>query len=107
MHDETVHPLVPKLAGKKQLPSRVAGGVHEQDVVVAGQQRAADADAEQLLPQILQRAEEQPHRAGPAAGQGTGNAIDLVSELSRGPAHPLLRLLGGLNTPQGIRDGGR
>jgi hypothetical protein len=46
LHDETVDPLVPELIGKKHLAFGVASGVHEEDVVVTGQQRAADADAE-------------------------------------------------------------
>jgi hypothetical protein len=75
LHDETVHPLVPQLVGEQQLPFGVAGGVHEQRVVLTGQQRAADPDAEQLLPQVLQRAEEQPDRPGPAAGQGARDAV--------------------------------
>ena len=41
MHDETVHPLVPELVSKKLLPFGVAGSVHEEGVVVTGQQRAA------------------------------------------------------------------
>jgi len=43
-------------------------------------------DAEQLLPQILQRTEEQPYRAGPAAGQGTGDAGTALHQ----PPQPLL-----------------
>jgi hypothetical protein len=54
--------------------------------VVTGQQRAADADAEELLPQVLQRAEEQPDRAGPAAGQGACDAVYLVTKLGGGAA---------------------
>ena len=85
-----------------QLPLGVVGGVHEEGVVVTGKQDTADANAEQLLPQILQGAEEQPHRPGPAAGQGAGDPVDVVTQLSRGAAHPFLRFLGGLDTPQGV-----
>jgi hypothetical protein len=57
-------------AGEQELALGVAGRVHQERVVVPGEQRAAQADAEQLLPQVLERAEQQTDRAGPAAGQG-------------------------------------
>ena len=70
--------------------------------MVTGQQRAADADTQQLLPQVLQRTAEQPDCPGPAAGQGARDAVDLVAKLGRGAAHPLLRLLRGLDAAQRV-----
>ena len=107
MHDETVHPLIAELVGKKQLPFGVARGVHEKSVMITGQQRAAYTDTEQLLPQILQRTEQQPHRAGPAAGQGARDAVDVIAKLGSGDAHPLLCFLRRLDTPQGVGDSSR
>jgi hypothetical protein len=40
--------------GEPELAFRVAGRVDEQRVVIPGEQRAAQADAEQLLPQVLE-----------------------------------------------------
>jgi histidine ammonia-lyase len=107
LDDQAVHPLVPELAGQHLLAARVAAGADEQGIPVAGEQFAADPDAEQLLPQVLEGAAEQADHAGPAAGQGAGDGIGLVTQLGGGLPDPLLSLVGGLHAAQGIRHGGR
>ena len=95
-----------ELVGQTQLLLGAAGGSHEQAIMITVQQRPADTDAEHLLPQILQRAKQQPHGPGPAARQGARDAVHVVAQLGCGDPNSLLRFLGCLDTAKSVGDGG-
>jgi hypothetical protein len=106
-HSSAVDPLVAQLPREHLLALGVARGVEDDGVTVAGEQRAADAHRQGLLPQVLERAAEQAHHAAAPAGQRAGDGVGLIAQLLGGPADPLLRLFRRLDATQRIRNGGR
>jgi hypothetical protein len=100
--------LVAKLGGERPLAPGVAAGVEDQRVAVVLEQGPPGLRDQALLPQVLERRTEDPHHAGPAAGQRASDRIRLVSELGRHLSHPLLGLLRHLDPAERVRHrGGR